>query len=190
MSRKYGFVYIWRDKKHNRYYIGCHWGSVDDGYICSSPWMRQAYKHRPTDFKRRILMTDISSREQTYNEELQWLKLIKESEIRPNSSNPRYYNLNTKNNNIWSKYDESIRTVSEKISIKTKEAMQDPAVRERYLEGLNKRDNRSSDPLVREKRRQSMLLAMAKKYPPGTRLTGAEKQRACRARKKLLAAGG
>lgn len=45
MTEKYGFVYIWRDKKHNRYYIGCHWGTTDDGYICSSPWMKQAYKH-------------------------------------------------------------------------------------------------------------------------------------------------
>lgn len=50
-----GFVYIWRDRKHKRYYIGSHWGTPDDGYICSSPWMRQAYKHRPLDFKRRVL---------------------------------------------------------------------------------------------------------------------------------------
>ena len=35
---KYGFVYIWYDRKHHRYYIGCHWGTIDDGYICSSNW--------------------------------------------------------------------------------------------------------------------------------------------------------
>lgn len=30
-EEKYGFVYIWRDRKYNRYYIGCHWGREDDG---------------------------------------------------------------------------------------------------------------------------------------------------------------
>jgi hypothetical protein len=55
---KYGFVYIWFDRKHKRFYIGCHWGKENDGYVCSSPWMKQAYKHRPQDFKRKILKTD------------------------------------------------------------------------------------------------------------------------------------
>jgi len=30
---KYGFVYLWYDKKHKRYYIGCRWGKENDGYI-------------------------------------------------------------------------------------------------------------------------------------------------------------
>ena len=54
MSDEYGFIYLWRDRKHNRYYVGCHWGTTDDEYICSSRWMKQAYKHRPYDFKRKI----------------------------------------------------------------------------------------------------------------------------------------
>jgi hypothetical protein len=52
---KYGFVYLWFDKKHKRYYVGCRWGDEADGYICSSPWMLQGYSHRPQDFKRRVL---------------------------------------------------------------------------------------------------------------------------------------
>ena len=40
---KYGFVYIWYDRKHKRYYIGSHWGSEDDGYICSSTHMNHAF---------------------------------------------------------------------------------------------------------------------------------------------------
>ncbi len=32
MKQKYGFIYLWRDRKHNRYYLGSHWGSEDDGY--------------------------------------------------------------------------------------------------------------------------------------------------------------
>lgn len=108
---KYGFVYIWYDRKHKRYYVGCHWGDINDGYICSSPWMLQAYKHRPQDFKRRILKTNIPTRPELYNEELRYLQMIKESEIRV-----RYYNLNIRNNEAWHKYPEHIKTVGEKIS--------------------------------------------------------------------------
>jgi len=31
--QKYGFVYIWFDRKHKRYYIDSHWGKEDDSYI-------------------------------------------------------------------------------------------------------------------------------------------------------------
>lgn len=113
---KYGFVYIWYDSKHKRYYIGCRWGNINDGYICSSNWMKQAYKHRPQDFKRKILKSNINSRKKTYIEEQKWLNLIKPEEIKPINDNPRYYNLNIKNNEIWHKYDENIKTVGQKIS--------------------------------------------------------------------------
>ncbi len=119
-QEKYGFVYIWYDRKHKRYYIGCHWGTENDGYICSSPWMKQAYRHRPKDFKRKILTTNILSRKETYEKEQQWLNLIKESEISPNNSNPKYYNFNIKNNEIWHKYEENIKIVGEKISAANK----------------------------------------------------------------------
>jgi hypothetical protein len=179
---KHGFVYIWYDRKHRRYYVGCHWGKEDDGYICSSPWMKQAYKHRPYDFKRRILKTNIDNRIDMFVEEQKWLDLIKPEEIRV-----RYYNLNIKNNEIWSKYDEKIKTISEKISIKTKEAMRREDVRENYETGLKKRDTRSSDLEVREKRRQSMIEAMTKKYPNKHQFANAaEKQRYYRARRKML----
>lgn len=111
MQQKYGFVYIWFDIKHKRYYVGCRWGSVNDGYICSSRWMKQAYKHRPQDFRRKILKTNISTREQTYIEEQRYLNMIKPEEIKV-----RYYNLNIKNNDVWHKYEEHIKTVGQKIS--------------------------------------------------------------------------
>ena len=60
MAEKYGFVYLQFDRKHKRYYVGCHWGTVDDGYICSSNWMRDTYNRRPQDFKRRILKKNLS----------------------------------------------------------------------------------------------------------------------------------
>lgn len=147
---KYGFVYIWFDRKHKRYYIGAHWGTETDGYICSSPWMIKAYKRRPFDFKRRILERIYTNRKQTFIAEEKYLDLIKQEEF-----GKKYYNLrNIKGH--WSTDDKNIKTISEKISIKTKEAMQRPEVREKYLEGLAKRNNRSSDLEVREKRSKGM----------------------------------
>ena len=148
---KYGFVYIWRDRKHNRYYIGAHWGTEEDGYICSSSWMRQAYRHRSSDFKRRILERIYTNRIDTFNAEQKWLDLIQEHEIKT-----RYYNLNIKVSDYWHKYEDKRLTISEKIAIKTKEAMQRPDVKSNYIEGMKSRDSRSSDPEVRRKRSESM----------------------------------
>ena len=107
---KYGFVYIWYDVKHKRYYVGCHWGNINDGYICSSNWMRDAYNRRPQDFRRRILKTNLS-RENMYIEEQKYLDMQK-----PEENKIRYYNLHTKNGNPWHKYPESVKTVGQKIS--------------------------------------------------------------------------
>src|SRR5208337_5265410 len=88
MSETYdGFVYIWRDRKHNRYYIGSHQGTENDGYICSSNWMRNSYKRRPEDFKRRILTRMIATRKELLIEEQRWLSMIKSEELKT-----RYYN--------------------------------------------------------------------------------------------------
>jgi hypothetical protein len=107
---KYGFVYLWYDVKHKRYYVGCHWGTITDGYICSSNWMRDAYNRRPEDFRRRILKTNLS-REQMYIEEQRYLDMQKLEEKKI-----RYYNLNTKNGNPWHKYPDSVKTIGQKIS--------------------------------------------------------------------------
>ena len=109
--QKYGFVYLWYDKKHKRYYVGCHWGSVDDGYICSSSWMKKAYKIRSEDFKRRILKTNIAHRPDMYIEEQRYLDMIKPNEIKT-----KYYNLNLKNGNLWHQYPEHVKTIGQKIS--------------------------------------------------------------------------
>lgn len=112
---KYGFVYLWFDRKHKRFYIGCHWGSTDDSYICSSPWMKAAYKRRPEDFKRRILNTNISTRKELFEQELHWLSMIKKSEIRPYAKTPRYYNLSLSNGH-WILSEEKSLTVRQKLS--------------------------------------------------------------------------
>jgi hypothetical protein len=150
MEEKYGFVYIWYDKYRKMYYVGCHWGREDDGYICSSDRMRDAYRRRPHDFKRRIIARIYTSKQDMFLEEQRWFTMIKPEELKV-----RYYNLNI----IWKHWLlNSDKTVSirEKISIKTKEAMQRPEVRERYLEGLKTRDIKT-DPETIEKRRKGMI---------------------------------
>lgn len=157
---KYGFVYIWYDRKRKMFYIGCHWGSINDGYICSSNRMRKAYRRRPQDFKRRILKTNIPIREQTFEEEYSWFSMIKEEEL-----GKKYYNLRKHKWGHWTTDTNSKLTISEKISQKTKEAMYRPDVREKYLKGLETRNTKGSDPEIIEKRRKSMINTMAIKFP-------------------------
>lgn len=88
---KYGFIYIWFDKKHKRYYIGRHWGTENDGYICSSTKMREAHRRRPTDFKRRVVKKIYTSKEDLVLEEQRWLDMIN-----PIECGEKYYNKSLK----------------------------------------------------------------------------------------------
>lgn len=106
---KYGFVYIWYDKKHRRYYIGSHWGREDDRYICSSTWMRNAYKRRPQDFKRRIIERT-TERSDLLIMESKWLERIHDDEI-----GKKYYNLTNKIRGLWH-MGEFATEICEKIS--------------------------------------------------------------------------
>jgi hypothetical protein len=113
MKEKYGFVYIWYDKKRKMYYIGSHWGTEDDGYICSSNRMRDAHRRRPDDFKRRTIQT-INERTELLNAEEQWLQKAKKKE-------DRYYNLCfTTSNNLWWNDENQRLSVGQKISAKNK----------------------------------------------------------------------
>lgn len=150
MQKKYGFVYIWRDKKHARYYIGCHWGTEDDGYICSSTWMKLGYKKRPQDFKRKILSRVYTNKGDLLEEEYRYLSMIKDCELKV-----KYYNLHNHHFNHWSSCENSTKTVSQKIKdawtderrqqmsdLKhTNNPMKDPEVAKRALE--NKKKNHS-----------------------------------------------
>lgn len=100
-----GFVYIWRDRKRKMFYIGSHWGPEDDGYICSSNRMRDAYRRRPEDFKRRILETNIQDRKNLLENEEKWLK-------KAENKKERYYNLHFTTHH-W----HSSQNLSEKMSI-------------------------------------------------------------------------
>ena len=80
-----------------------------------------------------------------YEREQYWLSQIKDEELKT-----RYYNLRKNVNDTWLSETENLKR-SERISQKTKEAMQRPEVREKYLVGLSKRDNGASRPEVRAK---------------------------------------
>ena len=108
---KYGFVYLWFDRKHKRFYVGCRWGNENDGYVCSSDWMRQGYKHRPQDFKRRILSKIYTNRLDLLEEEFKWLSMIKKEEL-----GKRYYNLHNHHFKHWSSDENSSLSVRQKVS--------------------------------------------------------------------------
>lgn len=155
-----GFIYIWMDKKHKRYYVGSHWGDENDGYICSSTWMLQAYKKRPQDFKRKILER-YDDRSKGNEIEHRWLQMMKPEELK----GVRYYNQQNYRFGHWHADDYARKSISEKISVRTKEAMADPETRKKYEEGYRKADRKLSDPETRRKRSESMKKAMAKKFP-------------------------
>lgn len=111
MQEKYGFVYIWRDSKRKRYYIGCHWGRENDSYICSSTWMKLNYKKHPEVFKRRIVSLVYTNKKDLLEEEYRWLSMIKPSEL-----GNRYYNKHNRHFNHWSSNDNSSLTIGQKIS--------------------------------------------------------------------------
>jgi len=165
LTDKYGFVYIWRDRKHNRYYVGSHWGTEDDGYVCSSSWMTQAYLRRPEDFKRRILKKVTTNRKDLFAEEDRYLAMMKTEELK----GPRYYNIHNATHH-WTQYPENIKTISEKISLKTKEAMAHPEVQEKLK--LHSKKGTKSSPETIEKMRQSMIKTMAEKFPVEDREKG------------------
>lgn len=111
---KYGFIYIWLDRKRKMFYIGSHWGTETDGYICSSTRMRNAYRRRPHDFKRRTIQKNIQ-RNMLLDQEHKWLQYIKEDEL-----GNKYYNLRKHKWGHWSTDEKTRVVVGQKISNKLK----------------------------------------------------------------------
>lgn len=136
---KEGFIYLWFDKKRRMYYLGCHWGTIDDRYVCSSKWMRDAYRYRPEDFNRRIVKRGIK-RESLLEEEYRLLLMIKETEL-----SKRYYNLSKNHFGHWAIDEQSNKTVREKLSEATKKLHQDPIYKQKFLEGRKKLPPRTEE---------------------------------------------
>lgn len=87
------FIYIWFNSKTRMFYIGKHFGRIDDGYICSSKHMNIEYRHNPQYFKRKILQyVQDSTGNEILAAELRWLSMVKDEEL-----GKRYYNRKNKN---------------------------------------------------------------------------------------------
>lgn len=165
MQEKYGFVYIWFDRSKKRYYIGCHWGTEDDGYICSSTWMRNAYRKRPQDFKRRIISRVYTDRKDLFEEEFRFLNMIKDEELKI-----KYYNLSRIHPHHWSTDPELRNRVKKTNSEIMKAKHQDPEYQKIYKEGRKKQSETfkqyiRDNPDKMEQRRVSMKKTLAKKFP-------------------------
>jgi len=119
----YGFIYIWRDKKHDRYYVGSHWGTEDDGYVCSSVHMKRAYERRIQDFKRRIIER-FKDRSKINEIEHRWLQMMKPEELKGvryyNQRNHRFGNWSINENNLDVKAKISKTLTGQKQSEETK----------------------------------------------------------------------
>lgn len=130
--KKYGFIYIWYDRKRKMWYIGKHWGHINDGYVCSSKWMRDAYRYRRHDFKRRII-EKVENRNQLAEVEYKWLQMIPDEEL-----GVRYYNLRK---HMWG-CDEHSQSMRDRLSVSKfgdKNPMKRPEVRTKQSESLKRK---------------------------------------------------
>lgn len=146
---RFGFVYLWRDRKYNRFYLGCHWGTEDDGYICSSTWMRNSYRRRPQDFKRRIL-SKIYDRKELLKEEYNWLQMIKEEEL-----GQKYYNINKHHYGHWSTQKSLCKSTVEKMReslLEKNAAMTSEERKEKF--GKHNLGRKFSEETIAKKRKQ------------------------------------
>lgn len=167
-SDKFGFVYLWFDRKHKRFYLGCHWGTFDDGYVCSSQWMLRAHERRPEDFKRRILKIITTNWKDLFAEEFRWLSMIRAHELRQ-----RYYNLKVYKDNSWFCDPANKLTVGERISVsKTGKAIGPcpPAARENIsrakLEAFQKKRDAGEQIFTDEARARNSLAKLGTKHSP------------------------
>jgi len=100
------FVYCWTDHATNKLYIGWHKGSVDDGYVCSSKYMKEQYLNRPNDFTREIIATG-SCKDMTNLETV----LLRSADVR---NDDQFYNRH--NNDGFYRYGNHTEETKRKIS--------------------------------------------------------------------------
>ena len=90
MKNYTGFIYLWRNTKNNKFYIGSHYGSTDDNYIGSGIHFYRAYEKDPTIFIRKIIYYHTGTRDELLKLEARYLKKYNVCE------NPKFYNLTNK----------------------------------------------------------------------------------------------
>jgi hypothetical protein len=92
-----GYVYLWFDARRKMFYVGSHLGDVNDKYIGSNKWLKDAYKKRPEDFKMRVLEYDQGDVKSLQTKEQYWLDMIQDSELSTSKNvmegRNRYFNM-------------------------------------------------------------------------------------------------
>jgi hypothetical protein len=82
-----GFIYLWRDKLRNMYYVGSHIGDSSGSYISSSKWFNGEQQYRPHDFRRRILVDNVPI------DQLRKMEYALIATIHDDQFGVRYYNI-------------------------------------------------------------------------------------------------
>ena len=92
-----GYVYLWYDTKAKFFYVGGHYGKVEDSYICSNKVMKRAYKLRPNTFRFKVLEYVFGDTRNLRLIEQKWLDKIKDHELllseNVKNKTVRYYNV-------------------------------------------------------------------------------------------------
>jgi hypothetical protein len=89
----FGFVYLWFDRRHRRYYLGSHMGDVNDKYVCSCNSMREAHRRHPGDFRRRIIWyCPVDDLTELRREEQRLLQTLRDDEVSKKGYKGKYYN--------------------------------------------------------------------------------------------------
>jgi hypothetical protein len=110
----------------------------------------------------KILERIYSERKSLYEAEQRWMDYIKPSEIKV-----KYFNLTNKVKTHWTASNDEYnkKTIKEKISIKTKEAMSRPEIRVKVEKYYDEMRGKPADPSRIEKMRISITETMAEKFP-------------------------
>jgi hypothetical protein len=83
--------------------------------------MKQGYKHRSNDFKRKILARVYTNKKDLLEEEYKWLSMIRDEEL-----GVKYYNLNNYHFNHWSANETTTLSVKQKVSNTKKKYWSNP----------------------------------------------------------------
>ena len=84
----YGFVYMWCDTIRNKFYIGSHYGKLDDGYTASGLIIKRILKKRRNTCYRYILELSYNNdRKDVLQKEQKWLDFYS---VKDNNS---FYNI-------------------------------------------------------------------------------------------------
>lgn len=119
---KDSFVYRWTNNSNGMMYIGVHKGTPDDGYICSSKTMKEAYNSNPEHFTREIL--EYGSFAEMYDRETELL--IENNVVK----NLLYYNKCINGKEFRMDFIPSLKT-REKMSVAQKKRYSLPEEREK-----------------------------------------------------------